>query len=139
MVTLKIHSTLPVRERRRGRSLPLIAFVCSSKERECLRKRKAGSQMLSEQRYGNVKARAASGGFQTREQAARCFCCRRSEKLFPVISHLVTSRTNILLLLAPAVVVVVVVFPPQTDGTSALIIPPSPNLKKFCLRATFII
>ena len=35
----------------------------------------------------------------TRTEAACFFCCWKSEKLFPVISHLVTSRTNILLLL----------------------------------------
>ena len=66
----------------------------------------------------------------TGTQAARFFCCWRSEKLFPVISHLVTSRTNILLLLAPAAVVVFFpLFPPQTDGARALIILP-PVLKE---------
>lgn len=124
MVTLKIHSTLPIRERRRGRSLHLIALCVPPKKesawengrqafRCCLNK---DMEMWGESSIWRFSNRGT--------QAARCFCCRRSEKLFPVIFHLVTSRTNILLLLAPAVVVVVVVFPLQTDGTRALIVLP---------------
>lgn len=52
-VTLKIHSTLPLRERRK-RSLCLIALYVLPKKK-VLEKRKAGFQMLSEQRYGNVR------------------------------------------------------------------------------------
>lgn len=56
-VTLKIHPTLPVGEKEGGGGEALLfdSFVCSSEERECLKKRKAGFQMLSEQRYGNVR------------------------------------------------------------------------------------
>lgn len=53
MVMLKIHPTFPIRERRRGRSLHLIALYVLSKK--VLEKRKASFQMLSEQRYGNVR------------------------------------------------------------------------------------
>lgn len=53
MVVLKIHPTFPIREWRRGRSLHLIALYALSKK--VLEKRKASFQMLSEQRYGNVR------------------------------------------------------------------------------------
>lgn len=74
----------------------------------------------------------------TGTQAARFFCCWRSEKLFPVISHLVTSRTNILLLLAPAVVVVVFFFNPSTDRWHKSFDNFLPSSKEVCLCGTFI-
>lgn len=104
VVTVKMHSTLPV-EKGGGRKPAFDSFVCSSKERECLKK--AGQpfrcclnkamEMWAESSIWRLS--------NTGTRAACFFCCWRSEKLFPVISHLVTSRTNILLLLAPAVIV----------------------------------
>lgn len=96
------------------------SFVYPGEERE------AGFQM-SEQSYGNGRQEQQLEVFKHWNTVAHFFCCWRSKKLFLVISHLVTSSTNIVLLLAPAVVAVFLP-PPQTDGSRALIIHP-PFLK----------
>lgn len=104
MVTLKIHSTFPVRERRRKRSLHLIALYALSKK-ECLKKERQAFRCCLNKAMG-MQDESSIWRFSNTGTWLACFlCCWRSEKLFPVVSHLVTSSTNILLLLAPAAAV----------------------------------
>lgn len=137
MVTLKIHSILPIGERTRGRSLRLIALYVPPKK-ECLKKERQAFRCCLNKDMEMWDEGSIWRFSNTRTQAARFFCCWRSEKLFPVISHLVTSRTNILLLLAPAVVVVFFFFSPSTDRWCKSFDYFPPSSKGVCLCGTFI-
>lgn len=111
-VTLKIHPTLPVGEKGGEKPCCLIALYVPLKER-VLEKRKAEAFRCCLNKDMEMWGEAASEVSNTGTQAA-FFCCWRSEKLFPVISHLVTSRTNILLLLTQ-LLLCYVFFPLPTD------------------------
>lgn len=120
VVTVKMHSTLPV-EKGGGRKPAFDSFVCSSKERECLKKSRATFQMLSEQSYGNVSREQHLEAFKHWDTSCMLLLLLEEWKAvschFPSChfqdQHPATSCTSCYCVFPPS---------PQTDGTRALII-----------------
>lgn len=134
---IKNSSTLPVWERRREKSLHLITLYIPLKQENAWKKERQAfrcwlNKAMEMWDESSIWRFSNSGTWVT-----HFFCCWRSEKLFPVISHLVTSSTNILLLLVPAVVIIFY-SRPQTDGSRALITAPHTPVLKFSISVCYL-